>query len=124
MVFQVIGSGQFGEVWVGMIKDQRVAIKTNKEDNMLAVTEFFYEGEIMVNFNHDHIVKVTHCQTRREKEREMSRKTNEISRKKLSDRERKRKEHKKTSDGEREREKKAREEQSDGEKERWCKDCC
>jgi serine/threonine protein kinase len=55
---KVIGSGQFGEVWVGMIKDQRVAIKTNKEDNMLAVTEFFYEGEIMVNFNHDHIVKL------------------------------------------------------------------
>ncbi len=55
---QVIGSGQFGEVWVGLMQDKRVAIKTNKEDNMLAVTEFFYEGEIMVNFNHPNIVQV------------------------------------------------------------------
>lgn len=55
---KTLGSGQFGDVWEGVFSERRVAIKTLKEDNMLAVCDFFHEAHMMSQLDHENIVKL------------------------------------------------------------------
>src|SRR5690606_36478838 len=61
----VLGAGQFGEVFEGRLRGQRVAIKTLKDGNMLNVTDFFSEAAMMSRLQGKrHVVQLFAVHTR------------------------------------------------------------
>jgi c-src tyrosine kinase len=54
----LIGSGQFGEVFEGTYRDTKVAIKTLKDSSPAAVEEFLAEADVMTKMTHKNLVRL------------------------------------------------------------------
>lgn len=53
----LLGSGQFGEVYQGTLKGEPVAIKTLKDSSGAAIDEFLAEAHVMTEMKHPNIVQ-------------------------------------------------------------------
>jgi len=54
----LIGEGQFGEVFEGTYRDTKVAIKTLKDSSASAVEEFLAEADVMTKMQHENLVRL------------------------------------------------------------------
>jgi len=62
----LLGSGQFGEVFEGTFRGEQVAIKTLKDSSAAAVDEFLAEAQVMIEMKHKNIVRFIGVATKTE----------------------------------------------------------
>jgi len=67
----LLGSGQFGEVFEGTFKGKKVAIKTLKNVESEAMTEFLAEANVMIKLTHQNVVQLIGVVTKATKDTEV-----------------------------------------------------
>jgi c-src tyrosine kinase len=63
---ELLGAGQFGEVFEGTYKGEAVAIKTLKDATPASIEEFMSEAHVMADMKHENIVQFIGCATKTE----------------------------------------------------------